>query len=125
MDALHNIHSALVPGAWVVDTQPVGPRPRVLIAGEELGRLDMFEWMSTIASVDSMVRETIERGLFEMTHEARFVVADSFDNGAECLRTVADWRGTHVPPDLVNRLEAAQTVVAVEQDVRLRLLRRQ
>lgn len=123
MDALRNIHSALTQGGLVVDTQPVGPQPRVAVEGEVIGTLDMFEWMSTIAAVDSTVEDAVGKGLFEICHEATLVVADSFDSGSECLRTVADWRDTRVPPALVDRLEATQAVVSVEQDVRLRLLR--
>jgi hypothetical protein len=125
VDALRNIHSALLPGGLVVDTQPVGPEPRVTVDGEEVGRLDMLEWMSTIANVDSRIAETVEHGLFEIRHEEPLVVTDSFENGAECLRVVADWQDTHVPSPLAARLEAARAAVTVEQDVRLRLLRSQ
>lgn len=124
MRALRNIHSALIPNGLLVDTQPVGPQPLVAIGGEEAGRIDMFEWMSTVAAVDLMLDETVDCGLFEMCDEVAIAVVDSFDNGAECLSTVAAWRGTHVPAALVRLLEAAQAVVTVEQDVRLRLLRR-
>ena len=123
MHALRNIHSALIPGGVLVDTQPVGPQPHVAIGGEEVGRLDMLEWMTTVAAVDSMLEETVDSGLFEVCDEVGVVVTDSFDSGTECLSTVAEWRGTRVPAALVSRLEAAQAVVTVEQDVRLRLLR--
>jgi len=123
VDALRNIHAALIPGGLVVDTQPVGSQPRVAIDGDEVGALDMAEWMSTLAAVDSRIAETVENGLFEICHEERFVVTDSFEDGPECLGTVGDWRDTFVPPALANRLNAAQAVVTVEQDVRLRLLR--
>jgi hypothetical protein len=121
--ALRNIHSALTPAGLLVDTQPVGPQPRVTINGVEAGSLDMLEWMNTIAAVDSRVAELVEDGLFEIQQEDAVVVTDSFDNGDECLATVATWRDTSVPSCLARRLNAAQAAVTVEQDVRLRLLR--
>jgi len=125
VDALGNIHAALISGGVVVDTQPVGSRPRVAIDGEDVGTLDMSEWMSTLAAVESKIAVAVEKGLFEIYHEESIVVIDSFDDGPECLRTVADWRDTRVPPALAKRLDSAQTMVTVEQDVRLRLLRSQ
>jgi hypothetical protein len=124
VNALRNIHSALVPGGVLVDTQPVGIRPCVTVDGEPVGRLDMTDWVRTVAAVDARVAEASEEGLFELSHETFVVVTDSFQNGAECLETVAKWRGTRIPTRLVGRLEAAKAIVNVEQDVRLRLLQR-
>ena len=122
MNALRSIHSALVPGGVLVDTQPVGIRPRVTVDGAEVGRLDMTEWISTISAVDARVADASEEGLFKIRHEQFLVVTDSFEDGRECLETVARWRGTRVPDRLNRRLESAHGRVTVEQDVRLRLL---
>jgi hypothetical protein len=84
----------------------------------------MRDWLDTIHAVDELLSETIAAGLYELKHEQRFTVTDSFDNGRECLETVSSWRGTEVPASLACRLEATQATVTVEQDVRLRLLRR-
>ena len=125
MHALRNIHAALAPDAILVDTQPVSARPPVATDGVILGTLDMREWLHTIQAVDELLAETIEDGLYELRHESRFIVTDSFDSGPECFETVSNWRGTRVPPDLTRRLAlAATSPVAVEQEVRLRLLRR-
>jgi hypothetical protein len=122
--ALHNIHAALVPNAMVVDTQPVSARPPVAADGETLGTLDMRDWSDTIHAIDKLTAETIADGLYELQHESRFVVTDGFDSGPECLETVAGWRGTRVPGSVATGLAAATTQVTVEQQVRLRLLRR-
>jgi hypothetical protein len=122
--ALHNIHSALVPGAILVDTQPVSARPPVAADGITLGTLDMREWLDTIQAVDELVAETIADGLYELRHESWFVVTDSFDNGSECLEIAAGWQGTRVPDNVSTRLATTTLRVTVEQDVRLRLLRR-
>lgn len=124
MHALRNIHAALAPDGILVDTQPVSARPPVASDGAKLGTLDMREWLATIHAVDELVAETIGGGLYELQHESRFVVTDTYDNGPECLETVSSWRGTRVPPGVSQRLAAATPSVTVQQEVRLRLLRR-
>jgi hypothetical protein len=121
--ALRNIHSTLAPDAVLVDTQPVSARPPVAAEGVTLGTLDMREWLETIKAVDELVAETIADGLYELRHESRFVVTDSFDNGSECLEIVAGWQGTRVPDNVSTRLATTTLRVTVEQAVRLRLLR--
>jgi hypothetical protein len=124
VSVLRNIHAALEPGGLVVDTQPVSAQPRACAEEIELGRLDMRAWTDTIRAVDERVVETIASSLFELRHEQHFVVADRFDDGRTCLETVSAWRGTRVPLPLASRLEETRTPVSVEQEVRLRLLRR-
>jgi hypothetical protein len=123
--ALHNIHTALAPDAILVDTQPVSARPPIVADGVTLGTIDMRAWLDTIQAVDERIAETIDAGLYELQHESRFVVSDSYDNGRECLETVAGWQGTRVPDNLSTRLATTTVRVTVEQDVRLRLLRRE
>jgi hypothetical protein len=122
--ALHNIHSALASDAILVDTQPVSPRPPVAADGVSLGTLDMRDWLDTIQAVDELLAETISAGLYELQHESRFVVTDTYDNGPECLEIASGWRGTRVPDNLSPRLAATTSQVTVQQQVRLRLLRR-
>ena len=124
MHALRNIHAALAADGILADTQPVSASPPVAVDGGELGSLDMHEWLDTIHAVDERTDETIAAGLYELEHESRFIVSDSFDNGPECLNIVSGWRGTRVPSEMTQRLAAATSTVTVEQQVRLRLLRR-
>ena len=121
MHALRNIHAALVPNALLVDTQPIAEHPRVSADGEELGELDMREWIETIRAVDERVDETIAAGLYELTDERTLLVTS---DGPDCLATIATWQGTRVPQPLADRLAVMHTEVAVEQQVRLRVLRR-
>ena len=81
MHALHNIHATLAPGAILVDTQPVSAHPQVASDGVSLGSLDMRAWLDTIQAVDALVAETIRIGLYELQHESRFAVTDTFDDG--------------------------------------------
>jgi len=122
--ALRNVHAALTPGGFVVDTQPLSPHPRVAADSAELGTLDMREWADTIRAVDERINEAVGAGLFDMQHEERFVVTDAFDTGAQCLETISNWRDTRIPRSLVSRLDATHVMVTVEQVVRLRVLRR-
>jgi hypothetical protein len=122
--ALRNIHAALAADGILVDTQPVSASPRVASDGGELGSLDMHEWLDTIHAVDERLVETIADGLYELDRESSFVVADTFDNGPECLEIVSGWRGTRVPLRVSQQLAAAASRVSVQQEVRLRLLRR-
>jgi hypothetical protein len=121
--ALRNIHKALARDGLLIDTQPVSTHPRVA-AAVALGTLDMRDWLDTIHAVDERLSETITAGRYELEHAQHFTVTDSFDDGRECLETVGRWRGTEVPPSLASRLHETRATVTVEQDVRLRLLRR-
>jgi hypothetical protein len=121
--ALRNIHAALASDGILVDTQPLGERPSVAVGGAELGTLDMRAWLETIRAVDALFAETIAAGLYELQHEERISVTDTFDAGPECLTAASGWRGTRVPRLLASRLAATRVPVTVEQDVRLRLLR--
>ena len=124
MHALRNIHAALAADGLLVDTQPVSASPSVASKGGELGSLDMLEWVDTIHAVDERFAETIAAGLYELEHESWFVVTDTYDNGHECLDIVSGWRGTRVPLGVSQRLDAATSRVSVQQELRLRLLRR-
>jgi hypothetical protein len=122
--ALRNIHAALAPDGLLVDTQPVSASPPLASEGDELGALDMHEWLDTIHAVDERFAETIAAALYELEHESWFVVTDTYDNGPECLEIVSSWRGTRVSPGVSQRLAATTSRVSVQQEVRLRLLRR-
>jgi hypothetical protein len=124
--ALHKLHEALAPGGMIVDAQPLSPRPPVFSGRgrERLGTIDMREWARTIAAVDEQVARALDDGLFEVTAERRYVVADVFDAGEEFVDVVSEWGGTRIPPRLAARILDAAPPVAVEEDVRLRLLSR-
>ena len=123
MHALRRIHATLVPGGFVVDTQPLSARPPVCTRGRRLGTLDMREWRRTVAAVDAFVAKTISEGLYAIENEERFVVTDEFDNGRELVETVSAWRGTRISHALGRSVAAAASPLTVHQEVRLRLLR--
>jgi hypothetical protein len=122
--ALRALHDALVPGAILVDTQPVGAHPRVAAGGTTLGALDLREWLETIEAVDEQVAQTLAAGLYDAHDECRLTVVDTFDDPQECVETMSGWRGTRVPAALAARVLAERPPLTVSQEVRLRLLRR-
>jgi hypothetical protein len=123
VNALRILHAALVPGGFVVDTQPVSTHPPVEGDSGELGTLDMREWGRTIEEIDGRFDSTFRDGLFALHEERSFVVTDSFDDGEELLATVRDWQGTRIPPLVEERVARQQRPVHAHQDIRLRLLR--
>jgi len=122
--ALRNIHASLVPDGLLVDTQPISAHPRVAVNDAELGTLDMREWVETIQAVDERVNETIAADLYELRDERELLVTSTFDDGLDCLTITGAWQATHVPELLAARLADLRDEVAVEQQVRLRVLRR-
>ena len=123
MNALHKIHRALVPGGLIIDTQPVSAGPPIESGSGMLGTLDMSEWAQTIATIDGLVEQTIEHGLFDLKHESRFVVTDEYDDGAEFVAVTRDWAGTHVGDAFAALVGRERGRVRLHQDVRLRVLR--
>jgi hypothetical protein len=123
VNALREVHRVLVPGGLLVDTQPVSPRPAVLADGTLLGTLDMREWRAVVDAVEEQVQRAFEDGLFTIDTERSLVVSETFDNGPECVETVAGWRGTTISARLARRAAAAPPPLRVDQDVRLRVLR--
>jgi hypothetical protein len=83
----------------------------------------MREWRTTIDAVDELTARALEDGLFAIESEHMIEVADEFDSGAEFVEIVGAWRGTRIPPAVVERARAARPPVRVAQAVRLRLLR--
>ncbi len=124
MHALRNIHATLVPNGLLIDTHPTGSQPCVAVNGHELGTLDMREWIETINAVDERVEEVTATGLYEKTDERRLVIRSTFDDGPDCLEITGTWRGTRVPQPLADRLAAIRGQISVDQQVRLRVLRR-
>jgi hypothetical protein len=116
---------ALNVGGLLIDTQPVSPRPPVAAGGHALGRLDMREWLGTIEAVDSLVAQSVQSRLYSIEHEQRFTVTDGWDSGPECAQSVAGWQGTRLARELAKRIVEASPPLAIDQQVRLRVLRAQ
>jgi hypothetical protein len=123
VNALHRIHSAIIPGGLVLDVQPVGPAPPVESNGQRLGSLDMREWRVTIDHVAALVDETVAKGLFAEEAERRYEILETFDDGKELVETVREWTGTTISQTLAARVERAMPPLTIQESVRLRALR--
>ena len=123
MNALHRIHSAIIPGGLVLDVQPVGPAPPVESNGQRLGSLDMREWRVTIDHVAALVDETVAKGLFAEEAERRYEILETFDDGKELVETVREWTGTTISQTLAALVERAMPPLTIQESVRLRALR--
>ena len=123
VNALHRIHSAIIPGGLVLDVQPVGPAPPVESNGQRLGSLDMREWRVTIDHVAALVDETVAKGLFAEEAERRYEILETFDDGKELVETVREWTGTTISQTLAARVERAMPPLTIQESVQLRALR--
>jgi hypothetical protein len=124
VNALRNIHAALLPGGLVIDTQPVSAHPPIQSDAGELGTLDMSEWADLIDEIDDRTDEALAEGLFVIEDESRFTVADEYDNGEDCLSYVRNWMGTRIDRDVERRVAAERGRIRLPQEIRLRVLRR-
>ena len=124
MNALRQIHAAIVPGGLVLDMQPVAPRPPVEANGNRLGSLDMREWRRlTIDPVAELIDGAIADGFFTEEGERTYEVLESFDDGRELVETVRDWTGTKISRTLAGRVERSAPPLMIREGVRLRVLR--
>jgi hypothetical protein len=124
VNALRNIHAALLPGGLLIDTQPVSAHPPIQSDAGELGTLDMSEWADLIDEIDDRTDEALAEGLFVIEDESRFTVADEYDNGEDCLSYVRNWMGTRIDRDVERRVAAERGPIRLSQEIRLRVLRR-
>ena len=123
MNALREIHGALVTGGLVIDTQPVSALPPVETDARQLGALDMREWARLIRSIDREVDDAIRAGLFELVATSHLRVTDDYDDGQELVDVTRGWPGTRVDDELARLVARTAGGVRVAQAVRLRVLR--
>jgi hypothetical protein len=123
VNALRQLHSALVSGGLLLDMQPVAPRPPVEGDGVRLGSLDMREWRVTVDAVAESVDRTIADGLFRQEAERHYEVLETFDDGRELVEEVREWDGTKISRTLAARVERSRPPLVIREGVRLRVLR--
>jgi hypothetical protein len=124
VNALRALHTALVAGGVVIDTQPVSAHPPIEADSSVLGTLDMSEWAELIDEIDRRTDEALAEGLFVIDDESHLTVEDEYDDGEECLSYVRKWIGTRIDPEVQRRVAAERGRIRLPQEVRLRVLRR-
>lgn len=123
MNALRNLHSALVPGGLVLDMQPVGGRVPLEAAGARLGSVDMREWARTVAAIGRLVDGAVADGLFAAVDQRRYEVRETFDDGTELVETVSTWDGTTISASLARSVRRAAPPFVIVEPVLMRVLR--
>ena len=118
MNALRNIHQALVPEGVLLDMHPIPPATRAEVRGKSLGDFDDAEFQELVRTAEARILET---RLFEHDTELEFDWLERYDDAAQLLVEIKeDWDGCHVPADLEARIRAAEPPVDLWERVVLR-----
>ena len=121
MNALRNIHRALVPEGILLDMHPIPPATRAEVRGESLGEFDDAEFQELVRTAEARI---IETRLFEHDAEIEFDWLERYDDPEQLLVDIKeDWDGCHVPADLEARILAAEPPVDIWERVVLRRFR--
>jgi hypothetical protein len=121
VNALRNIHQALVPEGILLDMHPIPPATRAEVRGESLGEFDDSEFQDLVRSAEARILET---GLFEHDVETEFDWLERYDDPTQLLADVKeDWEGCHIPADVEARIRKAQPPVDIWERVVLRRFR--
>jgi hypothetical protein len=121
VNALQNIHQALVPAGVLLDMHPIPPSTRAEVRGESLGDFDDAELQELVRTAEASI---VESGLFEHDTETEFDFLERYDDPAQLLADIKeDWDGCHIPADLEGRIRAAEPPVDIWERVVLRRFR--
>ena len=121
MNALRNIHQALVPEGVLLDMHPIPPATRAEVRGKSLGGFDDAEFQELVRTAEARIRET---RLFEHDTEIEFDWLERYDDPAQLLVDIKEgWDGCHVPADLEARIREAEPPVDIWERVVLRRFR--
>jgi hypothetical protein len=121
VNALRNIHQALVPEGILLDMHPIPPSTRAEARGESLGDFDDAEFQDLVKTAEARILET---GLFEHDAETEFDWLERYDDPIQLLADVKDgWEGCSIPPDVEARIREAKPPVDIWERVVLRRFR--
>ena len=121
MNALRNIHRALIPEGILLDMHPIPPATRAEARGESLGEFDDSEFQDLVRAAEARILET---GLFEHDAEVEFDWLERYDDPAQLLVDIKeDWDGCHIPAELEARIREAEPPVDIWERVVLRRFR--
>jgi hypothetical protein len=121
VNALRNIHQALVPEGILLDMHPIPPATRAEVRGKSLGDFDDAEFQELVRTAEARIRET---RLFEHDTELEFDWLERYDDAEQLLVDIKeDWDGCHVPADVEARIRAAEAPVDIWERVVLRRFR--
>jgi hypothetical protein len=123
VNALRNVHEALVPGGILLDMHPIPPATRAEVDGRSLGEFDDSEFMETVARTEAGLDQTVAEGLFVFETELEFDWLERFDSGEELIEDVESWGDVRIPEELAARIRSAEPPVDLWERVVLRRFR--
>ncbi|MEX2102791.1 MAG: hypothetical protein WD805_02415 [Gaiellaceae bacterium] len=120
MNALRNIHTALVPGGMLVDIHPIPPAEQAEAEGRVLGRIDEREFFGIVGSSEQALESC---GVFELEAGVEHDVVERFDTVEEFFEIVGEREGTRIPARLASRVRASSPPIDLRERVAFRRLR--
>lgn len=121
MNALRQIHQALVPGGVLLDMHPVPPSTQARVQGRSLGEFDDAEFMELVANGEAEIERS---GLFKQESQVEFDYLERYDNPAQMLDVIReDWETCKVPAELETRILETDGPVDIWERVVLRRFR--
>ena len=120
MNALRNIHTALVPGGMLVDIHPIPPAEQAEADGRVLGRIDEREFFGIVRSSEHALESC---GVFELEAGVEHDVVERFDTVEEFFEIVGEREGTRIPARLASRVRAAAPPIDLRENVVFRRFR--
>jgi hypothetical protein len=123
VDALRNVHRAIVPGGILLDLHPIPPSEQVEAGGAVLGRLDERQFFATARATEEALEEAVGDGLFEPEAELEADVLERFDTAEEMLEIVGEREGVRIPAVIRRRVLASPGPIDLRERVVLRRFR--
>ena len=123
MNALRNVHEALVPKGILLDMHPIPPSTRAEVDGRSLGEFDDSEFMETVARTEAGLDQTVAEGLFVFETELEFDWLERFDSGDELIEDVESWGDVRIPEQVAARIRSTEPPVDLWERVVLRRFR--
>jgi hypothetical protein len=120
VNALRNIHAALVPGGALVDIHPIPPAEQVEVSGRVLGRIDEREFFRIVRAAEEALASS---GLFELEAALERDVFERFETREEFFEIVEEREGTRIPARLATRVRAAPPPIDLRERVAFRRFR--
>jgi hypothetical protein len=123
VNALRNVHEALVPKGILLDMHPIPPSTRAEVDGRSLGEFDDSEFMETVARTEAGLDQTVAEGLFVFETELEFDWLERFDSGDELIEDVESWGDVRIPEQVAARIRSTEPPVDLWERVVLRRFR--
>ena len=120
MNALRNIHQALVPGGILLDMHPIPPSTRAEVDGRSLGEFDDTEFMNVVRVTEAPL---VDGDLFALEAELEFDWLERFESAEELLEEVGLWEGCRIPETLAANIREAEPPIDIWERVVLRRYR--